>query len=485
MLLIGEKCNGAIAKVGEAIRSHDGDEILRRVKAQADAGAQYIDLCAAVAPDGEVSVLRWMIELAQSVTDIPLCIDSPNPEAILSVLPYCKRPGIINSVSLCGNKAELLFPAVAGTEWKLIALLLDDAGIPKTAEARLNIFRSLLERAEKAGVAAEQLFFDPLVVTRSTCPDTLETFLTCCRVIRAECPDAHITSGLSNISFGLPARKYLNGAFLVLALQAGMDSAILDPTDDALMGLLSATEALIGKDESCLAYIAAMGDTKAAPAQAKKAADDMALQAVFTAVEHGNAAGISALVQQALDAGIPAAAVLSDGMVCAMNRLGERFSAGDAFVPELMLAARAMKSGVAVLQPLLADKDKKQRGTVVIGTVAGDLHDIGKNLVATMLESAGFDVLDLGVDVSPEAFCAAAQAESVRIVALSALITTSLPAMQATVEALKRLPCKNRFSVFVGGAPVSFDFAKRIGADVYTPDAAVAAKTAKELVDRL
>lgn len=257
MILIGEKLNGSIPAVKDAIARRDASFIEQRARMQADAGADYIDVCASVEEAQEVETLRWMIELVQGVTDIPLSVDSPSPRVIAEVLPACKRPGIINSVSMEGEKTSVLFPIISETKWKCIALLCDDRGIPATVEKRMDVCRRILSEAARCHVEQSRLFFDPLVIALATDGETLTKFSACCREIRALAPDAHITSGLSNISFGLPARKYINMTFLALARGAGMDSAILDPTKPEILGTVYAAEALLENDEYCLDYITA------------------------------------------------------------------------------------------------------------------------------------------------------------------------------------------------------------------------------------
>lgn len=265
MIIIGEKLNGSIPVVGEAIRNRDANLIRQRAIVQAEAGADYIDVCASVELTGEVETLKWMIELVQEVTNLPICIDSPSPDSCVAAIPFCKVPGIINSVSMEGNKIDTVFPAIAGTDWGCVALLCNDKGIPATADARMEVFSSVMERARAFAIPDERLYIDPLVVALSTDETALSVFTDCCRRIRAISPKVHITSGLSNISFGLPNRKSVNQAFLALAMEAGMDSAIMDPSNRDMLGVLYATEALLGIDEYCLDYIGAFRQGRIGP----------------------------------------------------------------------------------------------------------------------------------------------------------------------------------------------------------------------------
>lgn len=492
MIIIGEKLNGSIPAVADAIAHRDADFIRARACMQAQAGADYLDICASVAVSDEVETLKWMIDIVQEATTLPICLDSPNPDAIAAAIPFCKREGMINSVSLEGRKIDVLFPAIANTGWRCVALLCDDTGIPDSVDRRITVLENIMRRAEEYHIAPERLFIDPLVVALSTDTTAFATFSACAREIRRRYPAVHITSGLSNISFGLPSRKFINQAFLVLAMQAGMDSAIIDPTSREMRGLRYAADALLSRDAFCLSYIGAsetdfavlsgnlpQGDAAPAPAPD---AEQSHLAEIKSAVMAGQMKTIEELVTRALSAGADPNAILNDAMIEAMSEIGERFTRGEAFVPEMLVAARTMKKGVEVLKPSLAAGAAGALGKVVIGTVAGDLHDIGKNLVAMMLESAGFTVLDLGVDVPAERFIAAIMEHpDVKIVALSTLLTTTMPAMQGIVQTLHALE-NRRFKIIVGGAPVTEAFAAAIGADGYSPDAAAAAVTAKALV---
>ena len=262
MIVIGEKCNGFIPSVGKAIRAKDEAFLIDLVQRQEEAGADYLDVCAAVDSEIEAETLRWLVELAQGVTSLPLCIDSPNPQVLAEVLPYCKKEGIINSVSLESGKIETIFPLVANTNWKVIALLCSNSGVPESAEGRIKLFEQIREAAGRYGIAESRLLIDPIVHTLSTDEQSFSTFAACAKEIRARASDMHVVSGLSNISFGLPARSVINHAFLVLAMQAGMNAAIMDILDREMAGLLHATSALLGEDEYCMDYISAFREGK-------------------------------------------------------------------------------------------------------------------------------------------------------------------------------------------------------------------------------
>ena len=212
--------------------------------------------------------MKWMLDIMQDETSTKICVDSPDPKVCVDALPFCKKPGLVNSVSLEGDKIDVIFPAIADTKWNVVALLSGEQGIPSSVEERMVNFDKLMEQAAKYGIAANRIFVDPLVEGLATNQESLLTFAAVCREIKAKFPQIHITSGLSNISFGLPVRKMLNMAFMTLAMQAGMDSAIVDPTNRDMMGIIYATDALLGNDDFCVEYISAYRDNLFGPVKA-------------------------------------------------------------------------------------------------------------------------------------------------------------------------------------------------------------------------
>ena len=255
MILIGEKINGSIPSVAKAIAERNEDWIRNLAKIQSEAGADFIDVCASV-KDNEVETLHWMIDLVQEVTDTPICIDSPDASVCVEAMKFCKKPGLINSVSMEGNKVDIIFPAIAGTTWQCVALLCAK-GIPQSAEERLTVFDQLMAKAKEYNIAPNRLHIDPLVEMLCTSENGIETNIEVITTVREQYPSIHITAAVSNISFNLPVRKMINLGFTVLAMNAGLDSAILDPTNRDMMGVIFATEALLGLDDYCMEYIGA------------------------------------------------------------------------------------------------------------------------------------------------------------------------------------------------------------------------------------
>jgi 5-methyltetrahydrofolate--homocysteine methyltransferase len=255
MIIIGEKINGAIPSVGEAISKKDADFIKNLARSQAEAGADFIDVCASTDVAVEQETMKWLIGLVQEATDTAIAIDSPSAEICAESIKLCNKPGLVNSVSMEGNKIEVVFPVIADTGWQCAALLCDDSGIPKNGDQRLEVFAAIMEKAKKYNIDPSRLHIDPLVEMLCTSEEGITVILDVIRKIKAQYPTIHVTGGASNISFNLPARKFVNQAFLVLCMGAGMDSAIVNPLHKHMMGLIYATEALMGRDEYCIEFI--------------------------------------------------------------------------------------------------------------------------------------------------------------------------------------------------------------------------------------
>ena len=254
MIIIGEKINGSIPSAGKAIAERNEEWIRHLARIQEDANADYLDCCASVNVN-ELETMKWMLDIMQDETSTKICVDSPDPKVCVDALPFCKKPGLVNSVSLEGDKIDVIFPAIADTKWNVVALLSGEQGIPSSVEERMVNFDKLMEQAAKYGIAANRIFVDPLVEGLATNQESLLTFAAVCREIKAKFPQIHITSGLSNISFNMPSRKHINIPFMILSMFNGMDSAIVDPLNRDMMGCIYGASALMGNDEFCMEYI--------------------------------------------------------------------------------------------------------------------------------------------------------------------------------------------------------------------------------------
>ncbi|MBF7095657.1 methyltetrahydrofolate cobalamin methyltransferase [Alkalibacter mobilis] len=267
MIIIGEKLNGAIPSVKSAIESKDENFIREKAIAQAEAGANFIDVCAGTAPDVELRTLNWMIDIVQEAVETPLCIDSPDPEILKAVFPRCNKPGLVNSMSGEGNKMEVLLPLFkeADPKWELVIMTCDNQGIPNTVEKKLELTKMMVEESKKYGLTPDRIHIDPCIMALSTDNLSFLNFKREIEAIREVYPEIHITSGLSNISFGMPVRKLMNQNFMTLSMFVGMDSAVLDPLSRDLMGAIYATEALMGNDKLCRKYSNAYRKGKIGP----------------------------------------------------------------------------------------------------------------------------------------------------------------------------------------------------------------------------
>ena len=254
MIIIGEKINGAIPSVSEAIGRRDEDFIRELVRRQTAAGASFIDVCAGRAPEDEKDEMLWLIGIVESESDVPLCIDSPDPRLLRELIPIVKNKGIVNSVSGEGDKCDVLLPIVKEYGWDVVALTCDDSGIPEKAEKKTEIAFRLIEKCAEYDIPPERIFIDPLVLALSAINDSMVNFMQAIVRIKEKYPTVKFTSGLSNISFGMPYRKIVNQIFLALAMSVGMDSAIVDPTNREVVATILATEALLDKDKYCRRY---------------------------------------------------------------------------------------------------------------------------------------------------------------------------------------------------------------------------------------
>ena len=260
MIIIGEKINGSIPKTATAIAERDEAYIRELARKQTEYGATFIDCCASLNV-GELEALEWLIGLIMEETDLPIAIDSPDPQVCIDAMKFCgDRVGLINSVSGEGNKIDIVFPVIADTKWGVVALLSDDSGIPTDVEGRMKVFNKIMERAKEFNISPDRIYIDPLVESAATSPEALDTFCETTKQIKEAYPTIHVIGAVSNISFGLPVRKMFNIPFMVLAMQAGMDGGILDPTNRDLYGMLLATNALLGEDEYCMDYLEAYRD---------------------------------------------------------------------------------------------------------------------------------------------------------------------------------------------------------------------------------
>ncbi len=480
--VVGERLNPTGKKrFQQALRSGEMDYIAAQAVEQAEAGAQLLDLNVGLPGVDEPALMEAAVRAVQAVTDLPLQLDSANPAALERGLRAYNGKPIVNSVN--GEEAVLksILPLCKKYGAAVVGLTLDQNGIPPTAEGRLAIARRIKAACLAAGIPQEDVYIDCLTLTASAqqeaAAETLKALAACKREL-----GLHTVLGVSNISFGLPCREYLNISFLTLAMAAGLDLAILNPCSEGMMAAVAAFRVLTGQDAQSAGYLARYAGAQVQPAAragAAGAAGAPKPKTLGQAVEQGLAAEAAAAARALLKTAAPLE-VVNEQLIPALDRVGEGFEKGTLFLPQLLQAAAAAQAAFEEVKGAMAAGGAgAARGKILLATVKGDVHDIGKNIVRVVLENYGYEVTDLGRDVPPAAVVQAVQKTGAPLVGLSALMTTPLPAMADTIAALRaaKLPCR----VMVGGAVLTPEYAERIGADYYARDAKASADIAKQV----
>ena len=473
-VVIGERINPTGKKrMQEALRTGDVNYLLKEAVNQSAAGAAVLDVNVGLGGVDEAAWMERAVSAIQGVCTCPLQLDTADPEALARGLHAYNGKALINSVSGKQEVMDQVFPLAKRYGGTVVALLLDEEGIPDTAEGRVAIARRIMAEAARYGIAKRDLVMDALTMTVSTGERnalvTLETLRRC----REEL-GVRTVLGVSNISFGLPQREKLAGPFLTLALGAGLDAAILNPLSEAMMDAWQAALTLTGRDKGCRAYL----ERFACAAPVKSGA-----QAAFSleeAVRRGLRAEAERAARERLAEGEAPMDLVEKRLLPALTQVGDGYEAGTLFLPQLLMSAEAAQGAFALVQQALGEKSTgmRRQGRIALATVEGDIHDIGKNIVKVLLESYGFEVLDLGKNVRPEQVLAAVQAEKLHMVGLSALMTTTVPAMERTIALLRREAPDCR--VVVGGAVLTPELAAAIGAHAYARDAMDTVRFARE-----
>ena len=483
--IIGEKINPTgRKKFAASLAEGRMDMVVAEARRQKEAGAHALDVNVGVPLTDEPALMGKAIAAIQNVVDLPLVIDSSYVEALEQGLIQYPGKALINSINAEQERLDRIFPLVKRYGAAVIALCADDV-IPETAAERVRNAERILREAERHGVRKEDIMFDPLALVvsamQSASAQTLETI----RIITRDLGNP-TSLGLSNVSFGLPNRHLINGTFLSMAVSAGLDAAIMSPYEEELKQALSAAGLFAGRDPDCRRFIDLMtshdADRRSLAAAAVQAARPRTTEErISEAIIEGDRDSIESLVTRALAEGSDPFHLFVDVMTPAIRHLGDLFGQRKRFIPHLVAAADTMKRGVALLTPLLEASGRMERkGTIVMATVKGDIHDIGKSVCAIMLRNFGFAVHDLGRNVPMETILAAAEEHGADIIGLSALMTTTMMQMKVVVDTVKerRMPYK----VLVGGAVVTPRFATEIGADGYSKDVGDCVQAAEALV---
>lgn len=487
-MVIGERINPTGKKKLQAeLREGSLNMVRDMARAQEENGAAILDVNMGMNGIDEKQMMLNTIHEVTYTVDCPLCIDSSHVDIIEAALRIYPGRALINSISLEKEKFEKLLPIAKKYGAMFILLPLSDEGLPKDAEEKRQIVRTILDAALKIGLHKEDIIVDGLVATVGANPlAALECFDTI-QYCKDELSLA-TACGLSNISFGLPERIYVNSAFLTMAIAKGLTMAIANPSQDLLMNAAVASDMLLHKEGSDIRYINRMNQRaqKEAPAtdNAASAGTLEPANPVFDCVLKGNKGNILKEVDKALAAGEEPGAIINGQLIPAINEVGVLFDKQIYFLPQLISSAQTMQHAIEYLEPMLSkDKDAEPKATIIIATVEGDIHDIGKNLVALMLRNYGYRVLDLGKDVAADIIVDTALKENAQIIGLSALMTTTMMRMKDVVELAKERGCNSK--IIVGGAAITQSFADEIGADGYSPDAADCVKLVERLLEEM
>lgn len=476
-VVIGERINPTgKKKLQAALREQDTGYVLQEALSQEEAGAHILDVNVGLPGLDEGKVLTEMVEAIQSVTALPLQLDTSDPIAMERALRRYNGKPLINSVNGKQESLDALLPLVKKYGGGLVCLTLDDSGIPDTVEGRVEIARKIVAAVEAYGIPRRELLVDSLTLPVSAGEQNGQVTLETLRRVKREL-GVKTALGVSNVSFGLPRRDLINTSFFTLALEAGLDGAIINPNSEEMMGAYKAYRVLHGLDGQSQDYIERYRDKGAK--EAAPTAPAGATLSLEEAVRKGLKEQAISLAEQEANAGVPIISIINEGLVPALDAVGRGFEAGSLFLPQLLMSAEAAKGAFAVLKARLPIEEGGQEGVVLLATVKGDIHDIGKNIVKVLLESYRFKVLDLGKDVPPEQIINAVAKYKIRLVGLSALMTTTAPYMAETIRQLRHanLPCQ----VIVGGAVITQEYADEIGADYYAPDAMEAVHIAQRV----
>ena len=490
--VIGERINPTGKKrLKEALRTSNYDYILNEAIGQEQAGAQVLDVNAGLPEIDEPATLVRLVEELQGVTTLPLQIDSTDPVAIEAAVRIYPGKPIINSVNGKKESLDAILPLVRHYGCAIVALTLDEEGIPASAKGRLDVAQRIVAACDRWGIPREDILVDCLTMAASTNQDAPRAILDAVRATKAELPGVRTVLGVSNISFGLPYRELLNATFLTAAFAAGLDMAIMNPLSRRFMDAVGAWRVLNKQDKGAQAYIAANTGRKSTDGQAPEKQgeavaheQDLAAstpeQRIGAAVIQGRKEPVEQGVRELLTNGVDPLRLVNSVLVPALDEVGKRFEEGTFFLPQLMASAEAAKAGFNVVRDEASAQEVSSKGAIAIATVKGDIHDIGKNIVKMLLENYGYQVHDLGRDVEPQAFVDEVVRHHIALAGLSALMTTTVPAMAQTIELLRaQAPwCK----VMVGGAVLNPEYARMVGADYYAKDASEAAHIAAEVL---
>lgn len=468
-IIIGERINPTgKSKFKQALRDHNLEYILREGVSQQDNGAHVLDVNVGLPEIDEPAMMEEVVRELQSIVELPLQIDTSDVRALERAMRVYNGKPLINSVNGKQESMDAVFPLVKKYGGVVVALALDEGGIPETADGRIEIAKKIYSTAAKYGVAAEDILIDALCLTVSSDSKGAITTLETLRRVRDELHGKTIL-GVSNISFGLPQREIINASFFTMAMQSGLSAAIINPNSEAMMRAYYSFRALMDLDSQCGDYISVYGGQATQPKESA-AGEGSAADQLHASIVKGLKEQAFHSVRELLKTQEPLE-IIDGQMIPALDYVGKGFEKGTLFLPQLLMSAEAAKAAFEVIKEKMekSGQTQQKKGSVILATVKGDIHDIGKNIVKVLLENYSYEVLDLGKDVPPELIVETAVEHDIKLVGLSALMTTTVPSMEETIRQLRReAPW---VKVMVGGAVMTQDYADSMGADRYCRDA--------------
>ena len=471
-VLIGERINPTgKSKFKAALRENNMDYIISEAVGQEEHGAHMLDVNVGLPEIDEVDFLTRAIKEIQSVSSLPLQIDTSNPVALEASMRIYNGKPLVNSVNGKKESIDSVLPLVKKYGGCVIALTLDEKGIPTTAEGRFEIAERIVKEAEKYGIDKKDIIVDPLCLTVSSDASAPKVTLDAIKLIK-ERLGLKVSLGISNVSFGLPNRDFVTSTFFALALKEGLDGVIMNPYSSEMMKIYYAYNALLGLDESCSEYIAYASDKKTVSTSNDT---DITLEKAIIKGLKKEAGDITSK----LIIDTPPLEIVNNYIIPALDKVGDSYEKGISFLPQLLLSAETANIAFDVVKSAIPKDDSSSNGDIILATVKGDIHDIGKNIVKVILQNYGYTVHDLGKDVSPEAIVEYAKKTGIKLVGLSALMTTTVPSMEETIKQLKAYDTD--IKVMVGGAVLNPEYAEMIKADKYAKDAMEGVRYARSI----
>lgn len=478
--IIGERINPTGKKrFKEALKNGDIDYILSQAIEQVNAGADILDVNVGLPDIDEKAMMVRTVKALQSVTDLPLQVDSTIPEVLEAALRVYNGKAIVNSINGEEESLNKILPIVKKYGAAVVGLALDENGIPKTAEGRFAIAEKIMNRALDIGIPKQDIFIDCLTLTASAEQAGVMETVKALNRVKNEL-GLKTVLGVSNISFGLPNRELINSSFLQICLSHGLDLPIINPNIPAMTGAVRAYKLLANIDENAAQFIAAYNNSApAAPQSAAQGTSDVSAEGLIAAVRNGLKHEGAVITEKLLET-TDAMTIIDEMLIPALDKVGADFESGRSFLPQLILSAGVAQAAFEMIKSKISSGENSvSKGKVVLATVKGDIHDIGKNIVKVLLENYGFDVIDLGKDVEYQAVADAAMADDVKLVGLSALMTTTLKSMEETIALVKSV--KPDCKIVVGGAVLTPEYAEKIGADFYAKDAKATVDAARQV----